>query len=53
MDVLDIACGTGVLFPDYLKRGEESLTAFGLSPEMTKFDRQFDAVLKELTAENI
>ena len=26
MDVLDVACGTGVLFPDYLKRGVESVT---------------------------
>ena len=36
MDVLDVACGTGVLFPDYLKRGVESLTAIDISPEMAK-----------------
>ena len=36
MDVLDVACGTGVLFPDYLKRGVASVTAIDLSPEMAK-----------------
>ncbi len=33
---LDVACGTGVLFPDYLQRGVASLTAIDLSPEMAK-----------------
>lgn len=32
--VLDVACGTGVLFPDYLQRGVNSLTAIDISPEM-------------------
>ena len=36
MDVLDVACGTGVLFPDYLKRGVSSLTGIDISPEMAK-----------------
>ena len=36
MDVLDVACGTGVLFPDYLKRGVESVTGIDISPEMSK-----------------
>lgn len=36
MDVLDVACGTGVLFPDYLKRGVASLTGIDISPEMAK-----------------
>lgn len=36
LDVLDVACGTGVLFPDYLKRGLKSLTAIDISPEMVK-----------------
>ena len=36
MDVLDVACGTGVLFPDYLARGVASVTAIDLSPEMVK-----------------
>ena len=33
-DVLDVACGTGVLFPDYLQRQVGSLTAIDISPEM-------------------
>ena len=36
MDVLDVACGTGVLFPDYLKRGVSSLTGIDISSEMAK-----------------
>ena len=36
MDVLDVACGTGVLFPDYLKRDVASITAIDISPEMAK-----------------
>ena len=36
MDVLDVACGTGVLFPDYLKRGVASVTGIDLSAEMAK-----------------
>ena len=35
-DVLDVACGTGVLFPDYLARNVASLTAIDISPEMAK-----------------
>lgn len=34
--VLDVACGTGVLFPDYLARGVASVTAVDISPEMVK-----------------
>ena len=36
ISVLDVACGTGVLFPDYLKRGVASVTAIDISPEMAK-----------------
>ena len=32
--VLDVACGTGVLFGDYVKRGAARVTAVDLSPEM-------------------
>ena len=39
VDVLDVACGTGVLFPDYLARGVASLTAVDISPEMVKIAR--------------
>ena len=34
VDVLDVACGTGVLFPDYLSRGVNSITGVDLSSEM-------------------
>ena len=36
MDVLDVACGTGVLFPHYLKRNVASVTGIDISPEMAK-----------------
>lgn len=36
VSVLDVACGTGVLFPDYLKREVGSITAIDISPEMAK-----------------
>lgn len=36
MDVLDVACGTGVLFPDYLERKVSSVTGIDISPEMAK-----------------
>lgn len=35
ISVLDVACGTGVLFPDYIKRGA-AVTAVDISPEMVK-----------------
>lgn len=34
--ILDVACGTGVLFPDYLARQVGSVTAVDISPEMVK-----------------
>ncbi len=36
INVLDVACGTGVLFPYYLQRNVKSITAVDLSPEMVK-----------------
>lgn len=36
INVLDVACGTGVLFPYYLERNVKSITAIDLSPEMVK-----------------
>lgn len=36
MDVLDVACGTGVMIPYYLERGCASVTAIDISPEMAK-----------------
>ena len=38
--VLDVACGTGVLFPDYLKRNVASVTGIDISPEMVKIARE-------------
>ena len=34
MRVLDIACGTGVLMPDYLARNVQSVTGIDISPAM-------------------
>jgi len=35
-DVLDVACGTGVMFPYYLERKVASVTGIDISPEMAK-----------------
>lgn len=35
-DILDVACGTGVMFPYYLRRGVSSVTGIDISPEMAK-----------------
>ena len=40
VDVLDVACGTGVLFPDYLARNVGSVTGIDISPEMAKIAQQ-------------
>ena len=37
--VLDVACGTGVLIPDYFALGARSVTAVDLSPEMLRIAR--------------
>ena len=36
MDILDVACGTGVMFPYYLQRSAASVTGIDISPEMAK-----------------
>ena len=36
MDILDVACGTGVMFDYYLGRGVTSVTGIDISPEMAK-----------------
>ena len=38
--VLDVASGTGALFPDYLKRKVASVTGIDISPEMLKIARK-------------
>ena len=35
-DVLDVACGTGILIPDYLDRDVASVTAIDITPEMVE-----------------
>lgn len=36
VSVLDVACGTGVLIPDYLNRKVKSVTAIDISPKMVE-----------------
>jgi len=40
MDVLDVACGTGVMFDYYLEREVASVTGIDISPEMAKIAAQ-------------
>ena len=40
LDVLDVACGTGVLFPYYLQRNVKSVTGIDISHEMAKLAAQ-------------
>ena len=40
VDVLDVACGTGVLFQDYISREVNSVTGIDISPEMTRIASQ-------------
>lgn len=39
-EVLDVACGTGALFADYIKREVSHVTAIDLSPEMIRIARE-------------
>lgn len=39
-DILDVACGTGVLISDYLERNVKSVTAIDISLEMIKIARE-------------
>ncbi|MBE6799894.1 MAG: class I SAM-dependent methyltransferase [Ruminococcaceae bacterium] len=39
-DILDIACGTGTLFPFYFERKVNSVTGIDISPEMTKIAKE-------------
>ena len=44
MDVLDVACGTGVMFDYYLRRDVSSVTGIDISPEMAKIAaRKYEA----------
>lgn len=48
-DVLDVACGTGVLFPDYAARGVASVTAIDLSPKMVEIAKEKAAAYRNVT----
>ena len=47
-EILDVACGTGILFPFYLERNVASVTGIDISPEMAKL-----AAKKHEACENI
>ena len=49
MDILDVACGTGVMFPYYRNRGVASVTGIDISPEMAKIAREKFAAAPEIT----
>ena len=40
VDVLDVACGTGVLVPDYLERGVSKVTGVDISSEMIRIAKE-------------
>ena len=40
MDVLDVACGTGVMFPYYLERNVSSVTGIDIAPKMADIARE-------------
>ena len=39
-EILDVACGTGILFPFYLERGVASVTGIDISHEMARLARE-------------
>ncbi len=39
-DILDVACGTGTLFPFYFKRAVKSVVGIDISPEMVKIAKR-------------
>ena len=40
MDILDVACGTGVLIPDYVKRDVAKVTGIDISDEMIRIAKE-------------
>lgn len=53
IDVLDIACGTGFLFSDYIKRNVHSVTAIDLSPEMVRIAKEKNKKLYNSTQQTL
>ena len=49
MDILDVACGTGVMFDYYLQRGVASVTGIDIAPEMAKIAEQKYAGTEKVT----
>ena len=49
-DILDVACGTGVLIPDYLARNVKTVTAIDISPEMVKIAKKKFGCVKRFRA---
>lgn len=44
-DILDVACGTGVLFPDYISRNAASVTGVDISPKMAEIaEKKFSEI---------
>ena len=56
MTVLDVACGTGVLFPDYLERNVKKVVGVDISPAMVKIaekkfnDPRVNVICADVTA---
>ena len=48
LDVLDVACGTGVLFPFYLERNVRTVTGIDISHEMAKLAAQKHADIENI-----
>lgn len=49
MRILDVACGTGVLFPYYLNRNAASITGVDISPKMVQCAREKFASCSRIT----
>ncbi len=48
-DILDVACGTGVMFPYYLERNVASVTGIDISSEMAKIAAEKHAHIPNVT----
>ena len=48
--ILDVACGTGVMFPYYLNRNVASVTGIDISPEMVKIAQWMGQIARDFEA---